>query len=141
MFSVGSLLRTHKGNPDGISIHFDGCSRISVGRKVVINGAVHGYFTKARKVPKEIRNCGVKSWGVEDDISIICDISPKASKKLSVANLCGTCVNKDIFVSVNGEKKKHIYSVHPAKETKAVRCWWIDADRVLHIHTWPWNAK
>lgn len=65
----------------------------------------------------------------------------KAPHKLTAANLCGSCINKDLFISINGAEKKHIYSTHPVKDLKVVRRWWIDENMVLQIRTWPWNAR
>ena len=136
MFTVGNLMRTHKGKCDDIDIQID-CDACYTRVSLVLRSLSTG----KRKIPKSVKRYGIGSWTVGDPISVVCDLSTAASKSLSVANLCGTCANKDIFVSVNGAEKKHIYSVHPVKDSKAVRRWWIDGDKVLHIRTWPWNAK
>ncbi|MDE7243359.1 MAG: hypothetical protein K2O18_05190 [Oscillospiraceae bacterium] len=140
MFTVSNLLRTHKGSLTGIDIRVAG--GVSLTKELVqANRGAYGFLSGKSLILKGAKKFGVRSWEAGGHFSIACCSSAEVFEHLTVANLCGTCVNKNIFITINGAEKKHIYSVHPVKDSKAVRRWWIDSDMVLHIQTWLWNIK
>lgn len=147
MMRTGDLLHTYKGSLAGVEVRFSGSTCARMGNQILVNGTVQAYFPRAQRIPKNVRRCGIKSWeidggrGIEGCISITCDMTAGNSGKLTVAKLCGTCSQKTLFVSINGKEKKHIYSIHPVKDSQIVRRWWIDTAGVLQIRTWPWSEK
>lgn len=123
MLRVRQLLRHSRNTKAGVHVYVDGKLQ-----KGVTNSEAW----------RAMRNRGVQNWVYNDVLEVHCNIVQYPPLDLlTVAKLCGTCLDKSLSVRINNGPLQHIYSTHPVKDNQVVRKWYVDRG-VLYIFTWPW---
>lgn len=100
-------------------------------------------YTRKSNVLRDNRHCRVVSWTVQgnSNLTLACHLAEQGDfESLTIAKLCGCCRNKDLFIRVDGGEERHLYSTIPGKDSRLVRKWWIDENKVVNIQTWPIRA-